>query len=482
MSSGRGGVVSDGGLHQYTYTGIQFQQQPNAPMMYLLAVDARDLLRWADVPNAKADYMAGYQRVFTEDRVVAITDFLVSDAKNIIPGAVIVTIDSAAVSVVQSGDADVVSLTLLVQDRPFEDRLNDLYEHFYSRLSDSERLNVPDASALDDENSGETTSDEPNVSGIPESYIATLTAELALARTNLTSLPPDRQEAIRNYVSSVSKPGLIIDGQHRVFGAKDVSQHNVRLPIVLIPGLDMGEQVFHFYVLNNKARPLTPTELRRTISTSLSNAEIDALWQRFDDAGVNPEATRWTHKMNTDPRSPFKDLVDFGLGGTGFIKENVAYQLVSKFVNMPRKYRSLYIDVPAWRNADDERLDYFFSFWSAIRNRYEDLWHESVQLQGGQLFYKAAMLVLQEFVLDFLSQYMNVRRVEGKPSPFMDLEDLQQLVQASLTYLPPEFFAREWQEKQLDTSDRRAFLRSQMEMAVRNQGKGLGYQKLFRKA
>jgi hypothetical protein len=471
--------MPDGGIHQYTYTGIQFQQQPGAPTMYLLAVEAPELLQWADVPNAKADYMAGYQRVFSEERAKLITAFLTSDAKNIIPGAVIVTATADCVSVTDRGDG-VVDVAVSVQERPFEDRLEEVYHHFYDRLSDSEKLNVPVATDAGDPSTA--AEEESNDSGIPESYIATLTAELTLARTDFSSLPPNRQTAIRNYVTSVSKPGLIIDGQHRVFGAKDVSQHNVRLPVVLLPGLDMGEQVFHFYVLNNKARPLTPTELRRTISTSLSNAEIDALWKRFEDAGVNPEATRWTHKMNTDPRSPFCGLIDFGLGGPGFIKENVAYQLVSKFVNMPRKYRSLNIDIPAWQRQSDERLDYFFAFWAAIQARYEKLWQERVEKRGGQLFYKAAMLVLQEYVLDLLAQYMNVRRMEGKPSPFADFEDLQQLITASLTDLPPEFFAREWQEKQLDTSERRAFLRNQMEIAVRNQGKFLGTQLLFRKS
>jgi hypothetical protein len=198
----------------------------------------------------------------------------------------------------------------------------------------------------------------------------------------------------------------------------------------------MGEQVFHFYVLNNKAKPLSPTELRRTISTSLSNAEIEDLWKRFEDPGVNPEATRWTHKISSDPDSPFKDLVDFGLGGSGFIKENVAYQLVSKFVNMPRKYRILYEDVPTWQQGGDERLTYFYEFWSAIRERYSTAWADGVAAHGSQFFYKAAMLVLQEFILDLLVQIMNVQRVMGKPSPFADFEELKQFVWHHLPICP----------------------------------------------
>ncbi len=84
---------------KFTYTGLVLQQQPGSPIMYLLTVDAPDLLEWADVPNAKADYMAGYQRVFNKDRAQEISEFLAADPKNIVPGAVIVTAAADAVSV-----------------------------------------------------------------------------------------------------------------------------------------------------------------------------------------------------------------------------------------------------------------------------------------------------------------------------------------------------------------------------------------------
>jgi len=471
--------MTDKETGRFTYTGLVLQQQPGSPTMYLLTVDAPNLLEWADVPNAKADYMAEYQRVFNKDRAQEISEFLAADPKNIVPGAVIVTATAEAVSIEETEDANVVRVSLEVEDRSFEERLADIYAHFSARLSDAERASIDtdvDPTAL------EADEEETENGGIPDSYIAALTAELAKAVEDFDSLTTERQSAIRGYVDSVSKPGLIIDGQHRVFGAKDVSQHDVRLPVILLPGLEMGGQVFHFYVLNNKAKPLSPTELRRTVSTSLSNAEIDQLWKRFEDAGVNPEATRWTHKINTDPTSPFKDLIDFGLGGSGFIKENVGYQIVSKFVNMPRKYRILYADIPAWQQGSDERLAYFYAFWSAIKERYAKTWAEGVAEGGSQFFYKAATLVLQEFILDFLVQVMNVRKVEGKPSPFADFDELKQYVMASIADLPPEFFTTEWQEKQLDTSDRRAFLRGQIEIAVRNQGKFLGNQQLFKKS
>lgn len=441
--------------------------------MYVLGVAADELLEWSDVPNAKADYMAGYQRAYNQERASSITDFLKLSPQNIIPGATIVTVNSENVEI-SSNKSGVSTVSIwLAEEKEFEESIQALYNSFKARLSDSEIDSIADVNGDDD-------ADEDEV-GIPDSYLASLTAELKQAVDDFESLTPQRQTAIRNYVESTSKPGLIIDGQHRVFGAKDVAQNTVVLPVVLLPGLDFAEQVFHFYVLNNKAKPLTPTELRRTISTSLTNKEIDLLWQRFEDAKVDPEATRWTHKLQTDPQSPFKGMIDFGLEGDGFLKENVAYQLVSKFVNMPKKYGLLNKGVASFQKKDDGRLDYFYSFWTAVRERYADVWDAGVDVGGGQIFMKATLIVLQGYLLDQLVQYTVMRQVEGGGSPFNDVDDLQKTVKGLLSFLPPEFFAEDWQVKQIDTSDGHRFLRSQIEMAVQGQGLNFRKQLLFKK-
>ncbi|MFD6677805.1 hypothetical protein ACFWDA_26150 [Rhodococcus zopfii] len=463
---------------QFSYNAIAVQQQPNAPTMYVLGIEAAELLQWADVPSAKADYMAGYQRVYSEERARAISDFLAQSPNNITPGAIIVTVAADSIEVLKDGESGIAQIRISAMERSFEDRLQSIYESFLDRLSPAEKQSVKlevDPAAI--------VAEVDEEEGIPESYLATLTAELAAAINDWDALPSDRRTAISNFVNSVSKPGLIIDGQHRVYGAKDVIQNSIQLPVVLLPGLDYSEQVFHFYVLNNKAKPLSPTELRRTISTSLTNSEIDKLWERFDGAGINPEATRWTHKMHTDPNSPFRDLIDFGLGGGGFLKENVAFQVVSRFVNMNRKYRLLYKDIPAFEQKSDDRLQYFYAFWSGIRARYENVWNQGVSQGGNQLFQKAGLLVLQEFALDQLVQYANMaNQMHGSSSPFVHLDSLGSAVESLLQFLPPDFFLTEWQEKQIDTSNGRAFLRQQMMLTYQNQGKFFRNQQLFKKS
>ena len=148
---------------------------------------------------------------------------------------------------------------------------------------------------------------------------------------------------------------------------------------------------------------------------------------------------------------------------------------------MPKKYKLLYSGIPAFDNKDDDRLDYFYGFWNAIRGIYEEVWSEGVEAAGNQLFMKATLLVLQEYVLDSLVQYTVIRQMDGAESPLKDLTDLEKAVKGILNFLPADFFAIEWQVKQIDTTDGHKFLRAQMEIAVQNQGTKLGYQQLFKK-
>ena len=360
-------------MPNHEYRALKVVQQPGAPPFYLTSAPAAELLEWCDVPRAKGDYMAGYQRVLDVKRTGDLATYLRLSPNNITPGAVIVAIDDDYVELteVQGG---LYSVKVEEDTRPFEDKLHELWGGYTTRLTDEELAsaaipvignpsattnedqadsgsNATDgdegddviadselAEALSEEESGDDEEDEAT---FPISYLASLAKELQTAVSDWDALPSDRQQAIESYIDGVSKPGLIIDGQHRVFGAKDVSEHDVRLPVVLLPGISFSEQVFQFYILNSKARPLRPTELRRIVSTSLTNAEIDDLYDRFRAAGVEAEEARWTLQVNTHPSSAFRERIDFGYGEVGaIIPENVADQVVRGFMKMPRsRYR-----------------------------------------------------------------------------------------------------------------------------------------------
>lgn len=492
-------------MSDYEYHGIRLVQQPGAPPFYLTSAPAVELLEWCDVPRAKGDYMAGYQRVLDEKRVADLAEYLRLSPSNIIPGAVIIAIDADYVSVAETAD-QLFSLSIKEDTRSFEEKLQELWGEFTTRLGNEEltsaqvSFSVPDTGAEPDVSDGEALvesvdaveatdeefdDEDADEASYPTSYLASLTQELTEAVTDWSRLSPARQQAIQSYIDGVSKPGFIIDGQHRVFGAKDVSECDVRLPVVLLPALAFSEQVFQFYVLNSKARPLKPTELRRIISTSLTNAEIDNLYLRFKAAGIEAEEARWTLKMNTDPCSPFRSRIDFGYGEPGaVIPENVADQVVRAFMKMPKgRYRQLMSPLGERWVDPDKRLEIFFWLWNAIKDVYADAWKSAeIQADEGkkhQLFMKVSLLTLQSFLLSRFVTALPYRNPNDDP-PLSSQEEVAKIVKSTLTNLPAEFFEREWKMKQIDTSEGRRQLALFMEGVWNNQGKLHGNLALFR--
>ena len=466
-------------MKTFKYRAIRVQQQPKSAPFYLVTARASEILEWADVPRKKAQYMAGYQREL-DDRHKKIKAFIQQDPKNVVPGAVIIAVRPEFFTVTASDDT-VVDIEICRKDIPMESLMGAVYQEFLGRLSDSERGSIATLPPETSEEELDEDEDEGDA-GVPESYLARLTRELQDAVQGVP-LNEERRAAIEDFVRGVTKPGLILDGQHRVFGAKNVDDFPVYLPIVLMPGLSYAEQVFHFYVLNNKAKPLKPTELRATVSTSLTRGEIDSLYDRLRKSGVKAEEARWTHEMETNPRSPFRGLIAFGLSeGGGLIPENVAFQVVSSFMKPDKKRKILIKDVAKWSSDPDYQLNLFFRFWQAIAERYPKAWSEG-QLEKGnrQLFYKATMLVIQEYLLETFVRTMPGRIQRGQPSLFADPDELATQAKSDLFYLPEEFFLRPWQETGLDTPERRRFLKQQMTDAINQLGERLGHMPLFRK-
>ena len=103
--------------------------------------------------------------------------------------------------------------------------------------------------------------------------------------------------------------------------------------------------------------------------------------------------------MNNTTQSPFKGLIDFGLrDDSGFIPENVAYQVVSAFMKPPKNYKLLVKDVTQWEESDTSyKMALFFAFWRAVATTYPNAWAEGQKKNSNrQIFYKATMLCLQE--------------------------------------------------------------------------------------
>lgn len=438
--------------------------------MYLLGADAEQLLEWADAPRKRVSVRAGYQRDLDDKRQDAITEFLELAPENFLPGAVLVAVRPQALTTMHTNGT--VRLTIRHSQPSAEEARAILLHELKSRLGADELQLATDLDEAEEEaeraeeDESEEDIDTPQQ---PESYLAALTAELAAFH----ELSSERQREIDDFAESYVKPGLILDGQHRVWGAKDASEQIV-LPIVLLPGLPPSEQVFHFYIINSKAKPLDKRQLRSIISTSLSKVEIASLYDRFREARVDADQAQWTYRVGTDSSSPFVGLINFGLRGEKApIDDNVMDQVVSRFVRLPRKYNSLVKGVEQW-DSTDYRFALFYTFWRAIKDTYPNAWARAAA-GDGQLFYKVSMLNLQQFVLETLKSALIMN-----PTPFRDSDELYDVVTRCLERLPEEFFIREWRMKSLDTREGHELFYRSITEVVGADGKNIGNRRLFK--
>lgn len=463
---------------EFRYQALAFTPRLGHPPLYMIAARAEQVVQWADAPHKQVGVRAGYQRELDERRTEGIKSFVELAALNILPSAALIAIRAEDFNVEQTNGQTVV--VIQDQDLPLAQRRDTLLREFEQRLSSLELASV---TAIDEyeedvtnENADTEVFDESAEAIPPESYLAGLYAELL----EYEEATPARKEELDDLVVTLTLPGLIIDGQHRIFGAKEAPEAQVQIPIVLLPGLQLAEQVFHFYVLNNKAKPLDKRQLRSIISTSLTKQEIADLYDRFRKSGLRADEAQWTYRVGSDVGSPFKNLVSLRLrGDIAPIDDNVMDQVVARFIKMPRSYNLLKKGV-IWDDEDSDysrRLSLFYALWRSVRDSYPTAWaNAAASKPGAQLFQKVALLQLQEYILKTLKLAVQFTRESSLSSP----EVLYEQAMTAIDRIPEEFFLKEWKRKQLDTNAGRTYFLEQLEAVAGQEGKFLGNFGLFK--
>src|SRR5690348_15810435 len=97
-------------------------------------------------------------------------------------------------------------------------------------------------------------------------------------RAGMIQLP--NQDELRQILQSLVKPAIIVDGQHRVFGAAHADE-SMALPVCALLGSDWPENVYQFVVINQTAKPIKPAFLSAIIATSLTDTELASVYERL---------------------------------------------------------------------------------------------------------------------------------------------------------------------------------------------------------
>lgn len=477
---------------RYEYIAQLFEPRAGAGQVLLFVAPAADIRGWAGVPRKAFDYQHGFQRTLQPNRIREVAEFFREDPKNISPTSVVVgftgKVEIEPLDGIDNPYSTAVKVRVTLEDLeslPIDELADRVLAHLRERLAQETveliegdlEAAVAQAVRLEEEDTiDETFGFESEDTGTTEvsgqSYLGDFYARLLGYRRGQAAWPASHE--LREVLYSFLKPGIIVDGQHRIFGAA-VADEKLLLSVCAVPDASWAESVYQFVVINQKAKPIKPAFLSSIIATSLNTDEIASVYSRLETSKIDVGRAEIMERINTDAESPFKDMIDFQVSGSpGFLQFPGMSALARDFEAVPRTFPVLLRD-GSWSTANGSWLDHFFAFWRGVRGYFEGrdarLWQRPSESNPNNLL---KIVTLQEIQKLVLATWADSRDKK--------LDEPQRTHEWSVLYwedFPSEFFTDEWRKKGLQTSVGRSLLREAIMETRRNIGrKNWGHRRL----
>lgn len=491
------------------YPALAYRQATNAdaPLMVTFVAEAEDLITWASVPRREHKdgtvSRGGFQRGLNKKRVQKVQEFF-SFEDNQSPTAIILGVPRAAstpsvtIEGWQVGGDSIQSVVLVVdapsEGLPIEDVVQVLRDRLTQRVEadtnpndedeedfEDEEEEDPEASQ-DQESKGEEgglsaglddtvqASDELLDDGDHEGSESDAEEQLQFGKSELKQMLERLEDmewvrSVEDDLRDLAKPALIIDGQHRLYGAK---KHERGIPFAVCALIDVpwSEEVFQFTVVNHRSTRLSDQFIAGNAAISLTTQELAGLVSRLEQADIPVEEFVLMDALQWQPESPFHGLIGVGERPDA---EKLGYKTM---VRMAREWREgkptalaqmirvLYPDLGSqklrlkeWKEGDWQV--YFWAFWAVVKERYESVpSHE----QGHTLWsigHSNLMIavVLQKFQSQFLA-YFAVRLGDPKEGEVPEPYYLDALRESARKFCDmfKDLLIVEWKEKSLNTA------------------------------
>jgi len=272
--------MEDNNVTRYTFNGFAFRQNPKSPELFAFVAPAEDLIKICGVARKSEHFLTNYQRALDMDRVNREVAPFFRIVENCSPTAIVLSLHETPVAQIEFEDltdAEGVSLNLKrlsltvrdIDSLSDQEVVNYAVRLLDTRLSSETHGTESDDSTAgedimanpvaDDEvdpddvgdESGKSDDDEDLGEGEEDEKIElgqSMLQELWRKLKSNDVIPPELLDTLRDML----KPALVIDGQHRLFGAAKVEE-NIPLLVCSLVKPDWKEQVFQFTVINDKA-------------------------------------------------------------------------------------------------------------------------------------------------------------------------------------------------------------------------------------
>lgn len=253
--------------------------------------------------------------------------------------------------------------------------------------------------------------------------------------------------SILDDVTEEDKPGLVIDGQHRLKGVAEYSRtanQSTHVNVVVLLNTDADEKAFQFLVINNKASKVSPDHIR-ALNVNYSD---ELLAERLMTArlAVNENVSS-VQIADNDPDSPFHGLVkwpnNWVYKGSSPHKEGfVVPAAIEGSISHIKSKRVADLD-------DDETVDDFFlAMWSQVKSQWSAQFAQKSSGNPTKLLEKVGIITLTEFLV---GELVSISRAKHSRFSLADVEKVRENTGDLLANLSPEFWVVSWKSTSYDT-------------------------------
>ena len=469
------------------YSAVAYRQatNPAAPWIVSFVAGAEDLLGWVGIPRRTEKGLIGFQRLDNEEKVFRAKEYFM-EPNNQSPTALILGIHESPNNSVKAVDlifdaedtknANVKKCKLVInfdaENLSDEDIKRIISSQINYRLAQEEKLSSPEPESEDEEEVDEVPEEEDDEVG------GSSGGEIELGRSLLSDLLKklnddvwfsDNREALLDY----AKPATLIDGQHRLKGA-DLTERDIPFTICALYNCAWSEQVFQFTIVNYTQSGIPDQFITANAALSLTGNELRNLNTRLSQAKVKVIEYDLMKVVNFDSVSPFFQLIDLGSGrddskiGYKTMVKIAKQWYTGKHPGVTPIIENLFPNATGTKAQKKREAlekwksgiwgDFFVAFWSEVKAHYQTSsshkpGHSLWEVGHSNLMIAAVLSQFQETYLKSLSEQ---DEEFFKTNP--DADAVQDLLRKCrdrckkiLPFFPPEFFAKEWKQKSLNT-------------------------------
>jgi DGQHR domain-containing protein len=252
-------------------------------------------------------------------------------------------------------------------------------------------------------------------------------------------------------------PGLIIDGQHRIFGINDFNS-DVPVSAVLLVGADDAEIAFQFLVINNKVSKVSPDHMK-ALKLAYLEDDLDARLTksaRMRSTG----APTYLETIDTEKGSPFKGRLKWPRNPDTDkfrpIPPN-AFEAALQYISS----QHLGAEGEGDAGNSDFVVDLFLEIWRQVKKDWPEAW----QAVDSRLLSKLGIVCFNQYLVDGI---INQAEALDDVDSIKDLSKVSDFVSRVLKRQEYDFWEIPWTLSSLDTDAGRVIVGKDLKRIATN--------------